>query len=151
MEKKWIDQQCGLQPEHFRRWPMSYVHLGPRGQRLGRRILAVPDGNWGTADGLSIPPGATAVVFTAWGEQGNEIVTFGAGMGDVDGFSQELSNVALDSTPQEYVIDLTDISYELVVGGFVWTAAQSDGPMTFHIENIRWIETPETIGCACPA
>ena len=101
-----------------------------------------PDGNWGTADGLPIPSGATAVVFTAWGERGDEIVTFGAGMGDIDGFSKELSNIALSSTPQEYVIDLTDISYELVVGGFVWTAAQSDGPMTFHLENIRWIEAP---------
>lgn len=98
-----------------------------------------PDGNWGTATGLNIPTGATAVRFTAWGETGNEVVTFGTGMGDVDGFSVELSNVELTTSPTEYRLELTDVDYGRVVGGFVWTCTQAGEQVVFSIDNIQWV------------
>ena len=54
-----------------------------------------PDGNWGTAEGLAVPAGATVVRFDAWGEFGGEVVTFGAGMGDVDGFGEKVIGALL--------------------------------------------------------
>ena len=47
-----------------------------------------------------MPAGAQTVRFTAWGQTGTEVVTFGAGMGDVDGFSAELSAVASRTHPR---------------------------------------------------
>jgi len=103
-----------------------------------------PDGNWGTAGGLSIPNGARTVRFTAWGDTGTEVVSFGVGMGDVDGFSAELDAVSLTDTPTEYVIDLSEVNYGDVVGGFVWTCDQMGAELVFYIDEIRWDTQPFT-------
>jgi hypothetical protein len=84
-----------------------------------------PDGNWGTADGLAMPNDATVVRFDAWGDAGGEVVTFGVGMGDVDGFGKELMNIELTTEVTEYTIELSDIEYTRIVGGFVWTSSES--------------------------
>ena len=99
-----------------------------------------PDGNWGSVEGLQIPAGATGVAFEAWGETGEEVVTFGVGMGDVDGFAVELPAVALTTTPTSYLLDLTAVEYEQVVGGFVWTSTGDRAETVFYIDNIRWIK-----------
>ena len=101
-----------------------------------------PDGNWGTTGGLAMPSGAQTVRFTAWGQTGTEVVTFGAGMGDVDGFSAELSAVSLTDTPTEYVIDLSGVNYQEIVGGFVWTCDQSASEVVFYVDEIRWDTAP---------
>ena len=102
-----------------------------------------PDGNWGTADGLHMPPGASAVTFYAWGETGAETVTFGVGMGDVDGFNAELSVTPLTTTPTRYRIDLTGFDYDRVVGGFVWTSASQATETMFYVDDIRWVSESE--------
>ena len=105
-----------------------------------------PDGNWGSVGGLEIPAGATGVAFDAWGETGTEVISFGAGMGDVDGFAVELPPTPLTTTPTAYLLDLTAVDYGQVVGGFVWTSASAGAgagegaETTFYIDNIRWVK-----------
>ena len=102
-----------------------------------------PDGNWGEQPGLQIPPGAQSIRFEAWGDQGGETVTFGAGYGanSADGFGIERT-ITLDEEPMPYSIDLSQTTYETVAGGFVWTAANADSPLTFYIRGIEWSTEP---------
>ena len=99
-----------------------------------------PDGNWGTVAGFEMPPGATGVRFSAWGDTGDEVVSFGSGMMDVDGYDVSLSNVQLTTTPMEYTVSLADTEYGLVVGGFRWTSTQSAERIIFSVDNIRWVD-----------
>ena len=103
-----------------------------------------PDGNWGTGEGLEMPTGATAVTFSAWGETGTEVVTFGTGMGDVDGFGLELPAATLSTSPTRYRIDLSEVAYGRVVGGFVWTSSGQADETTFYVDDIRWVGEDST-------
>jgi hypothetical protein len=102
-----------------------------------------PDMNWGDLPGLAIPDGAQSVRFTAWGSEGGEIVTFGAGMGDVDGFSATVGPVTLTASPVEYVIDLRGLFYEAVIGAFSWTMDTAEGNATIFIDDLHWSDEPD--------
>jgi hypothetical protein len=78
------------------------------------------------------------VSFLAWGELGGEVVSFGAGMGDVDGFNAALPQVVLEATPTPYTISLAGQTYDEVVGAFTWTANESAAPVAFYIDDLRW-------------
>lgn len=98
-----------------------------------------PEGNWGAQPGLAIEPGATGVSFWAWGAEGGELVTFLAGMSDVDGFSQELFDVALTTTPTRYTIALGGVAYADVTGGFAWVANTALGADSrFYLDDLQW-------------
>ena len=69
-------------------------------------------------------------------------------MGDVDGFSATRSEIALSSTPTEFTIDLTEVEYTQVVGGFSWSMDAATTPQVIFVDNIHWsaepaIEEPE--------
>ena len=100
-----------------------------------------PDMNWGDMPGLAMPEGAQSVRFHAWGAEGGEVVEFGTGMGDVDGFNRSAA-LTLTPEPMEYVLDLADVTYTEVVGGFVWSAADSDTPVSFFVDGIHWSTEP---------
>ena len=100
-----------------------------------------PDGNWGEQPGLQIPPGAQSIRFEAWGEAGGETITFGAGMEAYDGFSVERT-IVLSEEPTSHSVDLSQVAYDAVAGGFVWTAANASSPVTFYIRGIEWSEEP---------
>lgn len=97
-----------------------------------------PDGNWGDRPGLTLPSGATAISFQAWGATGTEKVDFMVGMMAVDGFEIKQTEVALTTTPTRYTLSLAGTSYGKVVGGFGWVAKEATAPMTFGIDDIRW-------------
>jgi len=100
-----------------------------------------PANNWGTSDGLVIPPGATTVSFVAWGDVGGERVSFNVGYGPSsnDHFGASLSDRFLTTTPTAYAIDITGIAYTCssVRMGFGWISA-GGATMTFHVADIRW-------------
>jgi hypothetical protein len=100
-----------------------------------------PVNNWGTAPGLAIPAGATAVTFYAWGATGTEIVTFNVGYGptSTDVFGASLANQHLTTTPTQYSISLTGDDYVCNSArmGFGWTAAGATSE-TFYIDSITW-------------
>ncbi|MEZ4297316.1 MAG: hypothetical protein R3B70_20295 [Polyangiaceae bacterium] len=111
-----------------------------------------PEGNWGAAEGKEIEPGATRISFWAWGEKGNEEVSFFAGIQEVDGFHVELTNVALTTEPTQYFIKLGQATYGKVVGGFGWSSGKSDGStkVVFTVDDIQWQKAEGGEGCTNP-
>ena len=74
------------------------------------------------------------------GEAGGETITFGAGMEAYDGFPVERT-IVLSEEPT-HSVDLSQVAYDAVAGGFVWTAANASSPVTFYIRGIEWSEEP---------
>jgi hypothetical protein len=98
-----------------------------------------PLDNWGTLPGLGIAPGATAIRFWAWGEAGQEKVSFVAGYRASDGFAVEAKDVVLTATPTMLTIDLADQAISRVAAGFGWVSATSNmKPVRFFIDDIQW-------------
>ena len=107
-----------------------------------------PENNWGEPDengerlpGLTMPAGAQSIRFSAWGETGTEVVSFAAGLANIDGFSVERADIALTDEPVEYVIDLRNAEYTTIVGAFSWSAS-SVGGSRFHIDDIHYSAEP---------
>ena len=101
-----------------------------------------PANNWGSAEGLTIPPGANRVTFWAWGASGGEVVNFLAGQSEAaDGFALNSGPIMLAPGPAQYTIDLTGVDYDKVVSPFGWSAeATSDGsPLVFYVDDIQWL------------
>jgi hypothetical protein len=111
-----------------------------------------PDGNWGAAEGHEIEPGATRISFWAWGEKGDEKVSFFAGIPDVDGFHVEITDVPLTTEPAQYFMKLGEATYGKVVGAFGWSSGASDGstPVVFTIDDIQWQKSESSEGCTNP-
>ena len=109
----------------------------PAGEGWAGVFWQYPDGSWGEVPGLQIPAGATKVEFYAWGQLGGEVVKFGTGMGDVDGFAIE-QEVVLTTEPTVYTLDISQVDYTAVTGGFVWTAADAEAAVTFFVDDIQW-------------
>lgn len=96
-----------------------------------------PEGNWGTLPGRQVAAGATAISFYAWGSIGGEVVSFGAGYADPDGFAVSTGNITLTATPMLYEIDLSGVTYTDVKGGFSWVSG-APGGVTIYIDDIHW-------------
>ena len=92
----------------------------------------------GGEPGLLIPKGAKAVRFYAWGLKGGEAAEFGVGMIGADGFKRDLRDVALNSVPTEYSIDLSTATYSDVIGAFAFLLGGSSEPVTIFLDDIRW-------------
>jgi hypothetical protein len=109
-----------------------------------------PDGNWGTAKGHDIAPGATQISFWAWGEKGGEKVDFFSGINPPDGYKVETGDLVLTTTPTQYFIKLGASPYSTVVGAFGWSSGTSDGstPVTFYVDDIQW-QKGDTGGPGC--
>jgi len=107
-----------------------------------------PDGNWGTAEGREISPGATRISFWAWGKNGGEKVAFFAGIQEADGFHVESGDIVLTTEPTQYFIQIGGAVYDKVVGGFGWSSGTSDGatPVVFHVDDVQW-QKAEDPGC----
>ncbi|MCA9514386.1 MAG: hypothetical protein KC635_05545, partial [Myxococcales bacterium] len=106
-----------------------------------------PDGNWGDGgvDGLAVDAGATAITFWAWGQNGGEVVKFLSGY-PTDGYERDSGEITLTTTPTEYRIDLTGVSYTDIAGGFGWVTA--NGAVTFYVDDIEMTDEV-AVGAGC--
>jgi hypothetical protein len=111
-----------------------------------------PDGNWGTAAGHAIDPGATRVSFWAWGKSGGEKVDFFSGINPPDGYKVETGDLTLTATPTQYFLKLAGATYGTVVGAFGWSSGTSDGstPVEFYVDDIQWQTAAGGPGCTSP-
>mgnify|MGYP001545034149 FL=1 len=51
------------------------------------------------------------------------------------------SDVSLTTELQEFELDLSNSSYQYVIGGFGWVIeASSTDPIVFYIDDIRWVK-----------
>jgi hypothetical protein len=111
-----------------------------------------PENNWGQdndgdgqpdlGEGWDMPQGATQVSFWAWGAVGGELVNFKAGIQSADGFERPSGPHTLTTTPTQYSIDLSGVSYEGVTGGFAWIMEWDLAPIgttvAFYVDDITW-------------
>lgn len=100
-------------------------------------VWQYPQDNWGALPGLCVE-GATKVVFQAKGAAGGEAVGFGAAGGQTAG------DLILTDEWASYEITLPPNYNESgenggVVAGFSWSAGAAGGPLTFYIDDIRWV------------
>jgi hypothetical protein len=103
-----------------------------------------PAGNWGDTPGLEIPAGAAQISFLAWGSEGGEVVSFGAGYEEADGFAVSSGEVTLTAAPTRYRIDIRHIEYTTVAGGFSWVTGEgNEGPITLSITDLVWTDSTE--------
>lgn len=104
-----------------------------------------PEGNWnGTVKGAGADlRGARRLVFSARGETGNEVVTFGYGglkgrYGDSTKGVKQTYHLTREWT--EYVIPLSgNLSH--IIGGFYWTVDSKENSgksITFYLDDIRY-------------
>jgi len=110
--------------------------------------LAGSAGNWGTAAGANVAPGAQTVKFRAWGATGTEVVSFNVGgvtgttcLDSVSFGTMGAMKITLTTTPTDYVFPLAGQTYPKgVIGGFVWSTEVKDttSTTTFYVDNIRW-------------
>jgi hypothetical protein len=118
-------------------------------------VWQFPANNWGTQAGqTSIPKGAQSISFWAWGSQGGETVQFLAGLPGFDSFNVSTTPMSLTTTPTQFTINLSKISYSSVISGFGWVDnVHGSDPIVFYIDDIEWTAdaaTTATPGCTDP-
>ncbi|MEM6273658.1 MAG: hypothetical protein AAF735_00325 [Myxococcota bacterium] len=91
-----------------------------------------------------VEAGAAQLTFFAWTDDDEEAVTFGYNV--ADGGPGDSAVVTLTSTPQQFVVPITDV-YTTVEQGFSWSAARlaSDPTLTFFVTDVVWRAPPA--GC----
>lgn len=110
-----------------------------RSQGWAGVIWHAPVGNWdGSQAGVRVPPGAVAVEFEAWGEDGRERVSFFAGNREAGEPYGALEEQRLRDEPRSYRIELEAGTSEDVTAAFSWVAA-AQGDITFYVRGIRWV------------
>jgi hypothetical protein len=103
-----------------------------------------PVNNWGSTAGKRIAPGATRVTFYAAGAAGGESIDFLVGGISGMTYSDTLSHattITLTNTMMPYIVDLTGLTYDAVLGGFGWVIQApvgSTSPITFTVDSITW-------------
>jgi hypothetical protein len=120
------------------------IVLNPNGGTFGGFFFQAPANNWGGEPGVAVAPGATRIRFRAWASGPGVSAKFGAGIDNdepfADGWHVESAAMVLPTTPTELSVDIAQIRYERVVGGFLWVLETPDGatPKTFFLDNVRW-------------
>ncbi|MEO0477607.1 MAG: hypothetical protein AAF085_16810, partial [Planctomycetota bacterium] len=104
-----------------------------------------PINDWGDRAGGYDLTGATAIEFWARGENGGEVVSFGFGvLGSDKKFSDsgsaELKEAELTDEWRKYRVELgDDVDLRRIKTGFYWTLAGQGKPVTFYLDDIRYI------------
>ncbi len=91
-------------------------------------------------NGQLVETGAEFLAFWAWGENGGEVIVFGAGLGGND-VGEDRTTFTLTRSPTLYEIPLTNnLGYADVFGPFVWSADNVANPngFTFYVDDIQW-------------
>jgi hypothetical protein len=109
-----------------------------------------PADNWGKTgkDGRKIPAGAKRISFYAWGKDGGESISFGAGLSGSDSFTIMSPPLTLTGEPKQYTLPLEGVDYGTdVISAFMWSANQgvAGKEVSFYVDDITW-ETDEVVG-----
>lgn len=108
-----------------------------------------PVNDWGDEDGGFDVSGAKALEFWARGDAGGEVVNFGFGVLGADkkhpdSGSGELKDVRLTNEWKKYRIELgEDVDLKRIKTGFFWSLAGIGKPITFYLDDIRYVAEAE--------
>lgn len=99
---------------------------------------------FGSLSPVAVEGGATEVSFYAWGENGGEVIEFGAGIPDAppagDGAAAR-TFITLSTIPTRYSVQLTELAgYSDVYGAFITAIAAGSNPngATYYVDDIQW-------------
>ncbi|MBX2851401.1 MAG: hypothetical protein KTR15_06625 [Phycisphaeraceae bacterium] len=104
-----------------------------------------PINDWGDAAGGYDLTGATALEFWARGEAGGEILEFGFGVLGADkkyadSGSGQLKGVRLTDDWRKYRVEIgKDVDLQRIKTGFYWSVAGQGRPVTFYLDDIRYV------------
>lgn len=104
-----------------------------------------PINDWGDRAGGYDLRGATALEFWARGEAGGEVISFGFGVLGADkkypdSDAGELKNARLTDEWRKYRIELgKDVDLQRIKTGFYWSLAGQGKPVTFYLDDIRYV------------
>ena len=106
-----------------------------------------PANDWGKQPGGHDLTGATDLEFWARGAEGGEVVSFFCGGLDSkaaypDSDKAELKDIKLTPAWKKYRIPLDGRNLSCIKTGFAWTLGGKDKPITFYLDDIRYISNP---------
>ncbi len=116
------------------------------GDAWGGVLWQSPAEDWdGLKPGGANLTGATQLEFWARGEQGGEKVNFVFGVLDGnqpyrDSAKGELQDVTLTKQWNRFTIPLRGLDLRQIKTGFGWSLAGQGSPVTFYLDNVRYIE-----------
>lgn len=108
-----------------------------------------PINDWGDAAGGYDLTGATALEFWARGEEGGEVMEFGFGVLGADkkfadSGTGSLKGVKLTDDWRKYRIEIgKDVDLQRIKTGFYWSLAGQGQPVTFYLDDIRYVADAE--------
>jgi len=108
-----------------------------------------PINDWGDLEGGYDLRGATALEFWARGDNGGEVVSFGFGLLGADkkhpdSGNGELESIRLTDQWRRYRIELdANVDLRRIKTGFYWTLAGQGKPVTFYLDDIRYMKDGE--------
>jgi hypothetical protein len=108
-----------------------------------------PANDWGDAAGGYNLEGATALEFWARGAEGGEVVSFGFGLLGADAKHPdsgkgELKDIRLTDEWRRYRIEIGgNVDLQRIKTGFYWVLAGQGKPLTFYIDEIRYVQDDE--------
>ena len=106
-----------------------------------------PANDWGKQPGGHDLTGATDLEFWARGAEGGEVISFFFGGLDKksaypDSDKAELKDLKLTSAWKKYRIPLDGRDLSCIKTGFAWTLGGKDKPITFYLDDIRYVSNP---------
>ncbi|MBN1268950.1 MAG: hypothetical protein JXB04_05140, partial [Kiritimatiellae bacterium] len=114
----------------------------------GGVVWQSPANDWGDQPGGYALGDANVLTFLARGAAGNEIVSFGVGILGPDkpypdSDKASLADVHLTTEWQEYTMPLSGKDLSCIKSGFFWTLGGQGAPLTFFLDDIRFVFDPD--------
>jgi len=138
-----MDADCTEKPHHGKTC-LKVAFTQDKG--WGGVVWQNPPNDWGDKPGGFDLTGAEKLTFWARGENGNEQVTFGFGLINIDkkfhDNGKAETKVTLTREWKQYTIDLTHCDMSCVKCGFRWVIAGQGHPLTFYLSEVQYEGEP---------
>jgi hypothetical protein len=136
-----MDEKCATQP-HAGATCAKFEYTS--GEGWAGVVWQDPPNDWGDRPGGYDLAGAARLTFWARGDAGGEKVKFGFGLiakdrKFPDSAKGDTGDVVLTNEWKEYSIDLAGKDLKRIKTGFYWTLGATGKPVTFYLDDIRYV------------
>jgi hypothetical protein len=138
-----MDPHCRILPKEGRKCLQATF---TRSGGWGGVVWQSPANDWGDAPGGFDLTGAKALKFWARGERGGERARFGVGILGRDKKYHDTARREIEVTLtrgwKRYTIGLAGEDLSRIKSGFYWVVGGAEGPLTFYLDDIRYVADP---------